>query len=42
LKKMVEKKADATLDELRRSSRVWCCNMTVSRALKQLGFTRKK
>lgn len=42
LKTLVEKKPDATLDELRRSSRVRCCNMTVSRALKQLGFTRKK
>ena len=42
LKALVEKKPDATLDELRRSSRVRCCNMTVSRALKQLGFTRKK
>jgi len=42
LKKLVEKKPDATLDELRKSSRVPCCKMTVSRALQQLGFTRKK
>ncbi len=42
LKRLVEKNPAATLDELRKSSRVRCCNMTVSRALKQLGFTRKK
>ncbi len=42
LKKLVEKKPDATLNELRKSSRVQCCIMTVSRALQQLGFTRKK
>ena len=42
LKTLVDKKPTATLDELRRASRVRCCNMTVSRALKQLGYTRKK
>ena len=42
LKKLVKKKPDATLDELRKSSRVPCCKMTVSRALQQLGYTRKK
>ncbi len=42
LKKLVEKKPAATLEELRKSSRVPCCNMTVSRALQQLGYTRKK
>ena len=42
LKSLVEKKPAATLDELRRSSRVPCCSMTVSRALRQLGYTRKK
>lgn len=42
LKKLVGKKSDATLEELRKSSRVRCCNMTVSRALTQLGYTRKK
>ncbi len=42
LKKLVEKKPGATLDELRKSSRVPCCRMTVHRALQQLGFTRKK
>lgn len=42
LKRLVEKKPAATLDELRRSSRVPCCSMTVSRALEQLGYTRKK
>ena len=42
LKSHVEKKPAATLDELRRSSRVPCCSMTVSRALRQLGYTRKK
>lgn len=42
LKQLVEKKPDATLEELRKSSRVPCCKMTVSRALQQLGFTRKK
>ncbi len=42
LKKLVEKKPAATLAELRKSSRVPCCNMTVSRALKQLGYMRKK
>ena len=42
LKNLVEKKPAATLDELRRSSRVPCCSMTVSRALQQLGYTRKK
>jgi transposase len=42
LKKLVDKKPAATLDELRRSSRVPCCIMTVSRALHQLGYTRKK
>jgi transposase len=42
LKKLVEKKPAATLDELRKSSRVPCCSMTVSRALQQLGYTRKK
>ena len=42
LKKLVEKKPAATLDELRKSSRVPCCEMTVSRALRQLGYTRKK
>ncbi len=42
LQTLVEKNPDATLDELRRSSRVPCCKMTVSRALEQLGYTRKK
>jgi len=42
LKKLIEKKPSATLNELRRSSRVPCCCMTVSRALQQLGYTRKK
>jgi len=42
LKQLVEKNPDATLEELRKSSRVPCCKMTVSRALQQLGFTRKK
>jgi transposase len=42
LRKLVEKKPAATLDELRKSSRVPCCSMTVSRALQQLGYTRKK
>ena len=42
LKKLVDKKPAATLDELRKSSRVPCCSMTVSRALQQLGYTRKK
>jgi len=42
LEKLVEKNPDATLDELRRSSRVPCCKMTVWRALEQLGYTRKK
>ena len=42
LKSLVEKKPAATLDELRRSSRVPCCSMTVSRALRQLGYTCKK
>lgn len=42
LKKLVEKKPGATLDELRKSSRVPCCKMTVSRALVRLGYTRKK
>ncbi len=42
LKSLVEKKPAATLDELRRSSRVPCCSMNVSRALRQLGYTRKK
>lgn len=42
LKTLVEKKPTATLDELRKSSRVRCCSMTVSRALQQLGYTRKK
>lgn len=42
LKTLVDKKPTATLDELRRASRVRCCNMTVARALKQLGYTRKK
>ena len=42
LKNLVEKNPAATLDELRRSSRVPCCSMTVSRALRQLGYTRKK
>ena len=42
LKKLVEKKPAATLDELRKSSHVPCCSMTVSRALQQLGYTRKK
>lgn len=42
LKTLVEKKPAATLDELRKSSRVPCCSMTVSRALQQLGYTRKK
>jgi transposase len=42
LKQLVDKKPAATLDELRKSSRVPCCSMTVSRALQQLGYTRKK
>lgn len=42
LKTLVDKKPTATLDELRRASRVQCCNMTVARALRQLGYTRKK
>lgn len=42
LKQLVEKNRDATLEELRKSSRVPCCQMTVSRALQQLGYTRKK
>jgi len=42
LKNLVEKKPSATLDELRKSCRVPCCSMTVSRALQQLGYTRKK
>ncbi len=42
LKALVDKKPSATLDELRKASRVACCNMTVARALKQLGYTRKK
>ena len=31
LKTLVEKKPAATLDELRKCSRIRCCNMTVSR-----------
>jgi transposase len=42
LKTLVEKNPDATLEELRRQSRVPCCQLTVSRALDQLGCTRKK
>ena len=42
LKTLVEQHPDATLEELRRKSRVPCCKMTVSRALEQLGDTRKK
>jgi len=42
LKALVDKKPSATLDELRKASRVACCSMTVARALKQLGYTRKK
>ena len=42
LKTHVDKKPTATLDELRLVSRVRCFNMTVSRALNQLGYTRKK
>lgn len=42
LKRLVEKKPTATLEELRKGSRVRCCNMTVARALQQLGYTRKK
>jgi len=41
LKKLVDKKPAATLDELRKSSRVACGKMTVSRALHQLGYSRK-
>jgi hypothetical protein len=39
---LVVKNPDATLEELCTSSRVPCCKMTVSRALAQLGYTRKK
>lgn len=42
LQALVEQNPDATLEELRRKSRVPCCPMTVSRALDQLGCTRKK
>ena len=42
LKTIVDKKPTATLEELRKASRVPCCRMTVARALKQLGYTRKK
>ena len=42
LKALVDKKPTATLDELRKTSRVKCCIMTVSWALQQLGYTRKK
>ena len=42
LNKLVVKNPDATLAELCHSSRVPCCKMTVSRALAQLGYTRKK
>jgi transposase len=42
LKALVDKKPTATLDELRKASRVPCCIMTVARALEQLGYTRKK
>ena len=42
LKALVDRKPTATLDELRKASRVPCCIMTVARALQQLGYTRKK
>ena len=42
LKALVDKNPAATLDELRRASRVPCCIMTVARAMRQLGYTRKK
>ena len=42
LKALVDKKPTATLNELRKASRVPCCLMTVARALQQLGYTRKK
>ena len=42
LKALVDKKPTSTLEELRKASRVPCCIMTVSRALQQLGYTRKK
>ena len=42
LRALVDKKPTATLDELRKASRVACCIMTVSRAVQQLGYTRKK
>ena len=42
LKTIVDKKPTATLEQLRKACRVPCCNMTVSRALQQLGYTRKK
>lgn len=42
LKALVDKKPTATLNELRKASRVPCCLMTVARALQQLGDTRKK
>lgn len=41
-KTFVELRPYATLNELRKSSRVHRCNLSVSRALKQMGFTRKK
>ena len=42
LKKLVDKNPDATLEELRKRSRVPCCKMTVARALQHLGYRRKK
>lgn len=42
LNRLLVKNPDATLEELRKRSRVPCCKMTVSRALEQLGYTRKK
>jgi transposase len=42
LQTLVAQHPAATLEELQRKSRVPCCRMTVSRALEQLGYTRKK
>src|SRR3954470_7632689 len=42
LRALIEKKPDATLEELRRSLGVDCSTMAVVRALKKLKITRKK